>query len=98
MITPHDNGGAAPLPAPQQPAKITTQGEALVLLSACGFRLDQIMGEIEFRRIQTRLQVMGLLKDDGEPTSLGDSVSKNFLENRKLVEVAKAKQPNPDKN
>lgn len=75
-----------------------TMGEVLILLTACGYRLDEAMGVQEFRRIQTRLIVGGLLKDDGEPTSLGDATAKAHIENRKLLAASATKQPNPEKS
>lgn len=75
-----------------------TMGEALILLAACGYRLDEAMGVAEYRRIQTRLIVGGLLKDDGEPTALGDATAKAHLEKRKLLAASAALQPKPNGN
>lgn len=86
-------------PQPEQP-KLRTQGEVLVLLNACGYRLDEAMGVMEFRRIQTRLIVAGLLKEDGEPSSTGSKVAAEFLAQRKQQQkLAEAEaQINPAKS
>lgn len=89
----------APNPAPQPPQpKLQTQGEVYVLLHACGYRIDEVMGHKAYGQIRTRLQVAGLLKDDGEPTKAGDAIARDFLEKRKAAEAAADSQPNPDRN
>lgn len=57
-------------------------GEILVVLTACGHRLDRIMGERDFRAIQQRLYHAGLLTEHGEPTRIGSAAADAFLAKR----------------
>lgn len=89
------DGAVPPAPQPSQP-RLRTQGEVYVLLHACGYRIDELMGHTAYNQIRTRLQVAGLLREDGEPTKAGDVVARQFLETRKAAESAEATNPNPN--
>lgn len=57
-------------------------GEILVMLTACGYRLDRIMGESEHMKLQRRLIEASLLSENGEPTSAGSAAAEAFLAKR----------------
>ncbi len=86
----------AGIPAPA--FELKTMGDVLVLLHASGHRLDKIMGEADFIKIQRGLINHGLLDEHGEPTPLGYRTGDAFLKKRdeaqRLVRQAQVqKQP-----
>lgn len=71
-------------------------GEVMVMLSACGFRMDQIMGEEDFRTTQARLTHLGLIDANGEPTSKGDAAAKAFMDARAAAAAVRRAQQEAD--
>lgn len=57
-------------------------GEVLVLGTACGHRLDKVMGEAEHWKVQRRLIDAGLLREDGEPTPADTAALEDFFKRR----------------
>lgn len=57
-------------------------GDVLILLTACGHRLDKIMGASDHSKVQRGLINHGLLDEHGEPTPLGYKTGDAFLKKR----------------
>lgn len=77
-----------PSPAPAPVHELKGMGEILVVVTACGHRLDRIMGEADFRNIQRRMFLAGLLTEAGEPTRDGFAAADAFLAKRDAVAAA----------
>ena len=69
---------SAPAPAPQ----LNGMGEVLIMGTACGHRLDKIMGELDHMKIQRRLIDAGLLTAHGDPTPAGAAALEDFFKRR----------------
>lgn len=77
-----DNTPPAALAPQPPPYALRGMGEVLVVLTACNYRLDQVMGPSEHWKIQRRMIDAGLLDEHGEPTQAGTAAAKAFIELR----------------
>lgn len=83
-----DPAQSNPAPAPSQPSapaavpQVNSMGEVLILGTACGHRLDKIMGESDHWKVTRRLIDAGLLTETGDPTPTGSVALEDFFKRR----------------